>query len=168
MPKSKQVGDLQIDDDMDFQRKEWQVERIAWVVMALLALAGLLGLFGDGPLAKTRAVNGPLQVEYHRFERLLSPAQMVVQVDPEAVQNEEVRLVIGRDLMESLEVSAIAPEPERMELTPESLVYVFNVSEATAPIRITFDMETAKAGSHNGNIALENGTSVNISQFIYP
>jgi len=168
MAKAKQVDDLQIDDDMDFQRKEWRVERIGWVAMALLALAGLLGLFGDGPLAKAKAVNGPLQVEYHRFERLLSPTQMVVQVDPEAVQNEEVRLVMGRNLMEALKVSAIAPQPERMELTPDSLVYIFKVSEASAPVRVTFDMETAKAGSHSGDIALENGASVNISQFIYP
>lgn len=168
MPKPKQVDDLQIDDDMDFQRKEWRIERIAWIIMVLLALAGLLGLFGEGPLSNVNAANGPIEVQYDRFERLLSPAQMVVQVGPAGAQNEEVRLRVGRKLLDGLQVQNITPQPDSMELMPEEIVYVFNVKEPNAPMRITFDMQTAKAGSHGGQIGIENGAAVDVRQFIYP
>lgn len=168
MAKSKQVGDLQIDDDMNFQRKEWQVERIGWIVMALLALAGLLGLFGEGPLSNINAANGPIEVEYDRFERLMSPAQMVVQIAPEAAQGEEVRLRVGRKLLDGLEVQDISPQPDSMELTPENIVYVFKVNEPNAPMRIKFDLQTAKAGSHSGQVGVESGAAVDVRQFIYP
>jgi hypothetical protein len=42
-------GDLEIQEDLPFQRREWLVERVAWGVMALLIVAALLGLFGTGP-----------------------------------------------------------------------------------------------------------------------
>lgn len=168
MAKQKQENGLEIDADMNFQVKEWRVERIGWVLMALLALAGLLGLFGEGPLANVRAENGPIAVEYDRFERLLSPAQLQIQVAPEAVQNDEVRLQVTRKLLDGLEVQDISPQPDSMELSPDTVVYVFKVTNPNAPMRITFDMETAKAGSHSGQVGIENGALVDIRQFIYP
>lgn len=168
MANKKQANGLQIDDDINFHRKESRVERIGWVVMLLLALLGLLGLFGDGPLSKVRAANGPLEVAYDRFERLLSPAQMVVRVSPEAAQNEELRLFVERNLLEGLEIRDISPQPERMELSPDRIVYVFPVKDPSSPVQITFDLETAKAGPHSGQIGVENGAQVNVNQFIYP
>ncbi len=168
MAKPKQGNGLDLDVDMNFQEKEWRVERIGWIIMALLALAGLLGLFGEGPLANARAVNGPIVVEYERFERLLSPAKLRAQVAPEAVQNEEVRLYVTRTILDSLEVLDISPQPDSMVLTPDGVVYVFKVKDPSAPMRIRFDMETARAGSNSGQIGIENGAMVEIRQFIYP
>ena len=168
MAKQKQANGLEVDDDMNFQVKEWRVERFGWIIMVLLALAGLLGLFGDGPLANARANTGPVEVEYERFERLLSPAHVVVQVAPEAVQNDEVRLYITRELLDALQVQDISPQPESMELSPDRVLYIFKVKDPSAPMRIRFDMETARAGSHSGQIGIENGAMVEIRQFIYP
>lgn len=168
MAKPKQGSGLEIDDDIDFQRKEWRVERIGWIAMALLGLIGLIGLFGEGPLATVTAANGPVEVQYDRFERLLSPAQMVFQIAPEAAQNDEVRLQMGRKLLDGLEVEDISPEPDSMELTPDHVVYVFKIKEPNAPLQITFDMETAKAGPHSGQVGIENGALVDVRQFVYP
>ena len=54
--------ELQIEQDMGFQRTEWVVQRAGWVGMALLILAALVGLLGRGPLsaAVARAGDGAL------------------------------------------------------------------------------------------------------------
>ena len=70
MADLKIVGELQIDEDMDFQHKEWIAERWGWRIMALVLLAGLLGLFGQGPLSDKTVQSGSLLVQYGRFERL--------------------------------------------------------------------------------------------------
>ena len=51
---SHRHGDLEIDEDLPFQRREWFAERVAWAVMALLIAAALLGLFGTGPDRRRR------------------------------------------------------------------------------------------------------------------
>lgn len=168
MAKQKQGNGLEIDDDINFHRKEATVERVGWTVMALLALLGLVGLFGDGPLARTRAASGPVEVQYDRFERLLSPAQMVIHVAPEAAQNDEIRLQIERNLLNGLEVRGISPQPDSMELAPDRVVYVFKLTDPSRPMQITFDMETVKAGSHIGQVGVDNGALVRVNQFIYP
>lgn len=168
MAKQKQGNGLEIDDDINFHRKESTVERVGWTAMALLVLLGLVGLFGDGPLARTRVSSGPVEVRYDRFERLLSPAQMVIHVAPEAAQNDEIRLQVDRNLLDGLEVRDISPQPDSIELAPDRLIYVFKVTGPSRPMQIIFDMETVKAGSHSGQVGVDNGALVRVNQFIYP
>ena len=82
MPDNTRVGDLEIDQDLRFQKREWAFERASWVVMALVVLAGLLGLLGRGPMSDQTAVSGDglVTVELRDGER------QVVEVD-------ELRLV---------------------------------------------------------------------------
>ena len=69
MSEHHRVGDLEISQDLTFQRRSWIVQRVGWVMLALLILAALGGLFGPGPLSRARAGphDGPLWVEYQRF-----------------------------------------------------------------------------------------------------
>ena len=48
MSKAERAGDLEIVEDLSFQRREWRVQRGGWVVMAVLILLALLGLTGRG------------------------------------------------------------------------------------------------------------------------
>src|SRR5690606_40519760 len=54
------------------QRFEWRVERIAWVLAALLFALALLGVFGGGPLSRASAGSSDqtVQVDYERFVRV--------------------------------------------------------------------------------------------------
>ena len=71
MARTKKIDDLQIDEDMEFQRRSWIVQRIGWAIFALVILLAALGLFGDGILSDTKAgqEEGALWLEYPRFER---------------------------------------------------------------------------------------------------
>ena len=71
MPEQKQNDRLQINEDIEFQKKEWNWARLGWVLMLIIALAGLLGLFGQGPLSKSTARAGGIEVEYERCAQFL-------------------------------------------------------------------------------------------------
>lgn len=51
MGSTERVGDLELGQDLPFQRREWAVQRIAWAAMAAVLTAALLGLFGSGPVS---------------------------------------------------------------------------------------------------------------------
>lgn len=71
MAKSKKVGDLQISEDMEFQRRSWIVQRTGWAIFALVILLAALGVSGDGMLSSARAgqEDGGLWLEFPRFGR---------------------------------------------------------------------------------------------------
>ena len=62
MAEESHSGDLELDQDLIFERRTWTVERVAWVIMALVGLAALAGLLGPGPLSETTSgeQGGPL------------------------------------------------------------------------------------------------------------
>jgi len=78
MARTKKVGDLQINEDMEFQRRSWIVQRVGWLVFALVILLAALGLFGDGILSDAKAgqEEGALWLEYPRFKRFEDEFQM--------------------------------------------------------------------------------------------
>jgi len=44
----REAGDLEVAENLAFQRRAWKVQRAGWVAMALLVGAALAGLFGGG------------------------------------------------------------------------------------------------------------------------
>lgn len=48
MGQVKDVRDLESEENLAFQERQWVVQRVAWVVVLALLVAGLLGLLGPG------------------------------------------------------------------------------------------------------------------------
>ncbi len=108
-------GDLEIPEDLPFQRREWVAERIAWTVMALVVGAAVLGLFGSGWLSRSIAGDqgAPVWLEYERYclSGWLSRIQHLV----------GGRGVLGGEAEQRLEcghrrASAIEPEDELVDV----------------------------------------------------
>lgn len=98
MGNISQVGDLQVDQDLNYQQREWLVERVAWAVLALVVLAALAGLLGGGPLSQATAggEGWPLQVQYGRFVHHRGPTDIQIQLQPDAVQGDKARVEVDR------------------------------------------------------------------------
>ena len=71
----KRVGDLEINEDLRFQRRMWAVQRVGWIVTALVvlaALAALLGLLGPGLLSTSaKAGSGGASLSVEEYEQVL-------------------------------------------------------------------------------------------------
>src|SRR5262249_33260243 len=73
-----------IQEDMEFQRRSWLVQRTSWIIMALVLVAALAGLFFHGPLSHTTARNadGSVAVEYERFAHKTTVTHFIIRISP--------------------------------------------------------------------------------------
>lgn len=164
------VGDIEIQQELRFQRRMWVVQRVGWTVMLLLVLAGLLGLFGHGPLsgATAASADGAVRVEYERFGRFKSPMSLRIHARPEAMAENALRLAIDRKYLQGVQIQRIVPEPARAEAGDEGVVYVIPLAGSGQSATVTFYLKTETIGPLSGSIEAGDGRVVTISQFIYP
>jgi hypothetical protein len=164
------MHDLEIDQDLEFQRRSWAVQRVGWGVMALCLILALAGILGSGPLSRQDvALPGLLRVEYQRFTRYQTPETLTVRLEPPATRAAEVRLWLDREHFESAKIETITPPPVRVESAGDRLVYVFPMSRPGEPATITFMMQSERLGPTAGRIGLAGvGAFAPFRQFVYP
>jgi hypothetical protein len=147
------------------------VQRVGWVILVLLLLAGGLGLFGGwGPLvpAVSGDQNGVVQVEYDRFVQYLAPLQFRIRVTPPADGGDTVRLWLDRAYLDQFTIQAIVPTPEGEEVGTDRVVYEFKLADAGQPFVVTFDVRHTHAGLVNGRAGLEDGPTITFWQLVFP
>ena len=160
-----EVGDLQVDQDLAHARSTWRFQRFGWGLMALIALAALAGLFGDGPLAKAQASSPGLQLDYDRFARHGAATELRLQLHPTQA---EARVWVERSFIEGHEIHGITPEPDRMTTAGDSLWLTFTVATPSRPMTILFDLQPIAMWQRHGSIGTEAGPSLEFTQFVYP
>ena len=168
-PKRKRAGEA---DDyeavMRHHRAAWRVERIGWTAMALLLMAALLGVFGDGPLSHVRSGSTQaLSVRYDRLLRSNAPTEYEFQAGTSLVTGGELRLRFERSLMEDIELDSIVPQPDKQDAGPDYTEFAFRV-RGNAPVKIDFRYRPATFGRHSGRVSVDGQHSVLIDQFVYP
>lgn len=164
------VGDLQINQDLDFEQRDWRFQRFGWAVLSLIVVLALSGLFAFGPLSGTvaGAANGALQVEYQRFGRRIAPQTLEVRLGTDAGRNGRARVWISRDYLEHFEFLQVTPSPETVIAGRDRLTYVFRVPQPGEPTAVTFHLQAERPGWLAGRVGLENGPSFPFRQLIYP
>ncbi|HJU67539.1 MAG TPA: hypothetical protein VJ650_04755 [Gemmatimonadaceae bacterium] len=168
MSEPKRVGTIEVDQDLDHARSLWRVQRIGWLLMLLLIVGGVLGLFGNGPLAEDRAQAGALTFDYDRFARHGALSELRAEVGPRALQSDTLKLWMTRSYLEAVELESIVPEPESVETRGDLVVFQFATAERSQPTQITFSVRPARYWSHGARAGIDGGGSVSFRQFIYP
>lgn len=166
----QRIGDLELPQDLDFQRRSWIAQRIGWAIMVLVLLAALAGLLGNGPLSIATAgrPGAPLQVEYGRFVRHGGPTQMDILLQPTALEEDTARVWVDREYLRGIEVERVIPEPESVEVTADRAVYVFKLNQPDQPASITFYITPDLVGAHTVRVGLDNGETLSFRQIVYP
>ena len=169
MAELKKHGDLQINEDLEFQRKSWRIQRVGWGVMLLLAIFALAGLLGNGPASNARAgqPDGAIQVRYQRIVRLLTPIDMELEIKP-AAGSDTVRVRLAGGFVNGLHVDTVRPEPESQALAPDADVYTFTVAQAGEPVRVRMRLEARRIGSNLGVVEMDGEEPLRLSIFVLP
>ena len=170
MAEEKRISGIDIDQDMDYQWREWRAHRVAWVVFAVIIVAALLGLLGQGPLSKGRAgePGSSLALEWERIDRYQAPTDMQIAVGPNMAQNGEIRLLLNHEFMERIEFVSFLPEPASAETGAEGIMWVFQVSDAVQPARIRLNFEHEVIGRTLGQARLNDGPALPFDMFVLP
>lgn len=159
-----------INQDLDFSQREWIVERVGWVVMALLVLAGLLGLLGRGPLTDkvARDANQQAWVEYYSIDHADAASELRLHIEPGVVPADQMRLTLNSAYLDRIEVESIEPEPAAQQLTGEGVAFVFALTEPGRPVDLTVHYHFVEYGRAAATLAIEGGPQLSFSQFVLP
>lgn len=142
----KQVGSLEVEEDLAFQKKEWIFERFGWGALFLLIVATFIGLLGSGPVSTRQisAANGDIRVTYSTVVRRQSPEFLDIRFQG-ADRDKEV--VISPALMQSWNIQDITPEPEAVILGDEGTAYKFK-DEGAGLVRVEYQMDQSEIQLH--------------------
>jgi hypothetical protein len=158
---------LEITQDLSLQRIEWRVQKVLWVLLAILLLAALLGLLGPGPLSYSSVDGSGFEVRYLRFARWQAPHTLVVATSLPG--SETLRISIDRSYLDKMEVQQITPQPATVQLRGDSYLYTFDGDRRSSQTDITFDLQPTSIGSLHGTIGLPaQGSSVEFTELVYP
>jgi hypothetical protein len=162
----KQAHRPEIGEDLVFQHHNWRVQRVGWALLAVLIVAGLVGLLGPGPLSNVNARGGNgLEVEYERFVR--HGAQTELRVRVTQPPSGQVRIAISREYLDTLNLQQVVPAPTRVQASGVDVVYTFELA-GNGPMQATFVLQPEKLGKHVARVAIDIGTRVTVQQFTYP
>jgi hypothetical protein len=163
MTRLERVGDIDVPQDVPYERKAYRVRQVVAVVFAAVLVAALLGLLGrSGPLSDATARGDGLAVGYERFLRVKSPTQLDVQI---GAGGGPTRIAISRALLDELQVDGSSAQPQQTSLRPDRVVYTF---DQQPPSQVTFVVEPQRAGRLRGTVYGPGGATVSFSQWVWP
>jgi hypothetical protein len=169
MPKVERISNLQLEQDLAFQRREWKAEQVGQAVLGCLLIAALAGLLGSGPASAAQAVSPSqrLKVQYQRFVRRGAPASLLVELRQDSgAAVEDVELQLSRSYLEDARIEAVTPAPNAAAAGASSLRYRFATRGSVAAFR--FDLVPLSVGVIRGRIQTDGGDAVEFWQMSYP
>ncbi len=159
---------FELEQDLRFQRVAWRVERVSWLIMALIVVAALAGVFGGGPLGHARAgaAGDPLRIEYDRFARVQS--NYTVRADAVVSTGaSRLELRFGSDFLDMFHVEQITPAPISWQLTGDGAIAGFDVKGGES-VRVQVDGRFSRAGRVNAEFSRPGGPALRCTILVYP
>lgn len=166
----ERIGDLEIDEDLAFQEREWNAERLGWVGLFVVVAVALLGLFGNGPISWTSATtdDGTLEVSFERFGRRGGSETLTVRADGSAASEGAWQLDIGRDYLGAVRVEVVTPEPDTVETVAGAVRYTFLQAEDGADLEVELSLTPTSLWGASGEIGLAGADAVSVHHFFFP
>ena len=170
MNAQKSRTDLELDEDEAFQRRQYIVQRIGWLLMLAVVIAALVGVFGRGPVSRkfVRSSDQSLSVQYERFARSQAQTELKLTVSKNSLTGRTLRLRLDRQYMSKFEVVEISPEPEQTDLSSDAMTLVYQVPKRDGPLLVKLILEPTEFGSVEGTAGVEGKDPVLFKQFVYP
>lgn len=164
------IGDLRIDQDIEFQRRAWRVERIGWGVIFLVIALGLLGLFSTGPLSSASAGNieDGITLGYERFLRNEGEASLEITVAPDQVVDGKIRLWVNADYLDHTADLVVHPTPDEVRLDDSRQIFVFLTEPSDGPFALSISFQPEAVGRLSGDVGVVDGAAISFWQFSYP
>lgn len=160
------VGDLELTQDLGWQRRAWTIHRVGWIFLAGFLVAAALGVFGgDGPLRETEA-GGEASIQYDRFTRFGSPTELSVFPAPDPAGQGQVQVGVESDYWADFEVQAVTPQPDSVRAAKGEVIYTFLVGDV--PGRLDFSLQPRESGVQSGAVRIGEAAPIDFTQIVYP
>jgi hypothetical protein len=166
----ERIGDIQLDQELRHQEREWKIQRIGWFLMLAIVIAAVFGVFGAGPLSSTSAGGEPagLTVNYERFIRHQDETELTIELAAGQADSGQVELWIATGYLEDLAIQGIRPEPEEVRTSGKRQIYVFNVDSAETSLDVNIDFIPKAIGRLESQIGVNDSTGITFTQLSLP
>ena len=164
----RDVGRIQITQSLSFLKKEWRIQRMGWIVFALIMLLGLLGVFGRGAYSSRHAGDSRLRIDYERVLRHGAVSDLTVTVGPQPATDSSFRLYVSADYLGKFEIADILPAPVRSGFRGDFAYFDFTRTDARHDGRVVIHMTPTGYWGVDAAIAAEGSAPIRIKQFILP
>ncbi len=154
----RHVSDLE--KDFEFQKIEWPLYRIGWVLMGVFLTLGAVGLFGHGIFSRKHVKQANFSIEYDRYLRYSVSTELVVNAGS---LGKDSSLTINSDYLKKVKIDKILPEPKLMELSGKHIKLKFSDSKIN---EITFYLDPIDYGAQSLEIEI-NGNKKTVDQYIF-
>ena len=149
---------------------------LAGGVMALVLLAAILGLFGNGLFSETTASvsNGDTEVSlsYPRWDRMSHPIRIELEIESASLTEETLQVTLSNDLTKKMQIENVLPEPDSSSIGPEGAVYEWQVQDWAGKLLIKFEYRGTEWRTVRGDVKVSAGQrelgSLELSQFLFP
>lgn len=160
--------DLDVQQDDRFQQREWRIERVGTLLLALFILAGLLGVIGPGPVSHTTTNSeaGSFSVDYQRIAHYMGDDTLTVRVSETAVENGMVVIVLTGPWTSAVDISSVSPAPSSQYATAGGVAMEFEVLQP-GDLEISFSFSASEHWLLEAR-ATVGEDSVGFSQFVLP
>lgn len=151
-------------DSTEFQQRFWAIQRISWIVFALLLMACLLGLLGrGGPFSRQTLILPGGSVDFPTISRWNAPEHMVVNFGP---SSEDRIFTIDAAFLQTFSIQSVDPPQKATFARDGRIGYIFP-ADLAGPTQIVFRLQTELAGPRRATIGIGADTRAQ-STFIFP
>lgn len=167
MMTSTEATETEIEPNTGFEAWWSRAQTILQGLIALIVVAGLAGLFGQGWLSKvTQAFpSAPLEVTYERLLRANAPTEMTIAVT-RPLAEETLRVELGSDLLDHASIGSTQPRAVSVDATPHGVTYTFRLGPERQGT-ILFKMAPRVVGPIQAKLSAQ-GADLTLPLFIYP
>lgn len=157
-------GALEIDEDLDFQRRQFRVANAASVAFVVLATLAVLGFLGPGPLGEATVgdADDRVSVDYQRFLRFGTSTELAVELRREAGTTE---LALDESYLEGFDLEGVVPEPDSQTASGRRVMFTF---EERAPSTVTISLTPRESGLQGTDVTVGGRRIASLRQLVYP
>lgn len=152
---------MDLDENIEVQKKGWMIQRVGWILMAVLVILAAFGFFGDGMISKKYVQSGDQKFEYQQYSRFES--RMELKFDLHSNSNQNI-ISFPVSYLEKFRVESILPDPKQNFSNSNRINYVFDGKGA---LKIIFYLIPQNIGRLDADV-LVNDQRFNFNHFIYP
>jgi hypothetical protein len=164
----KRHGDLEIEENMTFQRRLWKVQRVIRTIALLILALGLAGGLGDGPLSHATASQGGSSIEYERIAYRDTSQVYRLRITREMAPSGKARVWFDLETLRRMKLTELVPEPGRTILAADRTIFEFDVEAEAGPLEVLFEFSPNVAGVHRARIGIESGPTLEFKQLFLP
>lgn len=148
-----------------FERGWNRLQVATEIVVALIVVAGLLGLFGTGPLSSGTQTRPSFGIRYERIVRRTLQTQVIISLTKPA-RSPTFEVLMPNTFLADMSIASASPRASAMRVEPEGIAYVFDLGTAGTG-EISFDLKPKGYGAVTSPFVV-GGEPVVLHQFIFP